>query len=184
VVQPQPTSTSSPPTTSTPQINRPAHAGSTATPRPGSTVPSMPTPIQRPGSTAPTISRPGSTIPRPGSTKPALNKPTIQVPVGRVGTPLKSGIGQDTPIRSPATMTPQIPSSNTWPMDPERRGIKREREDSSPAQLNGAHVVNGNGPMNTSTIKAGNASVRPRPIKKQRMVSPTHYKLNCCVTLR
>jgi hypothetical protein len=104
--------------------------------------------------------------------------------VGTPGTvpPLTSaGIvapSRHTPIPTPVS----TPSAQTGGGDL-KRGIKREREDSI-SQINGTTAntpaaapgvtVSTNGPVKASNLvmnaKAGNAGVRPRPVKKQRMV--------------
>ncbi|TFK40414.1 hypothetical protein BDQ12DRAFT_721855 [Crucibulum laeve] len=142
----------------------------TGTPRPSSTVPRPGSAVPRPGSTIP---RPGSAVARPGSAastplsqRPAV--PPVQVPTGRVGTPLRTG----------------TPTSAT---SVDQRGKKRERDDvGTPVQPNGVANGNGyggpgvganaNGGVNGSMVpkpivnaRAGNAGIRPRPFKKQRM---------------
>ncbi|RDB26264.1 putative membrane protein C14C4.07 [Hypsizygus marmoreus] len=141
-----------------------------AVPRPGSTAPK---PVARPGSTVP---MPGSAVLRPGSTKPIL--PPVQVPAGKVATPLRSAL-PGTPLRSAGPpVLPTAPNAYSHAIDNEKRGKKRERDD---VVVNGAVVVNGVGPPNTNAgvppaapkpifnAKAGIAGARPRPIKKQRM---------------
>lgn len=143
------------------------------TPRPISTVPRPGSTIPRPGSAVP---RPGSTVPRPGSTAPSNVKqeqrpivPPVQMPgpMAMVATPSRT-----------ATTTPMSVDLS--------RGKKRDREDGAAmgtpvngvppvadAYVNGMSVNgigNGNG-MTKVNAKAGSAGVRPRPAKKQRMVS-------------
>ncbi|KAG6813400.1 hypothetical protein H0H92_011378 [Tricholoma furcatifolium] len=175
---------------------------SNGTPRPGSTVPLVqPTPVtavppthrpssamatSRPGSAAPSPSkaastpRPGSTVPRPGSAaahaKSTLPPVQTSTTIPRVSTPLRSA--------TTATPTSSQPYQTTFD---DRRGVKREREDSGPPPgsasqppINGVGVphVNGHGnglglvnnvPKVVMNAKAGTAGVRPRPVKKQRM---------------
>ncbi|GLB40408.1 putative alcohol dehydrogenase GroES-like domain [Lyophyllum shimeji] len=170
------------PTSATPAaFSRPpqnsASSAVPSVPRPGSTVPkpgsaAAKPAVARPGSTAP---RPASAVPRPGSTKPSV--PPIQMPTARVATPLRSGTtGPGTPLRSTTTVTPTSTNPYQPPIDSEKRGTKRERDDMLPA-VNGVGVTNGNGnvvvnaPKAVVNAKAGTAGIRPRPIKKQRMVS-------------
>ena len=62
----------------------------------------------------------------------------------------------------------------------QQRGTKREREDNV---VNGAAVANGHAPPTTAPsasmmmvdAKPGFSGVRPRPIKKQRMVSAAPF---------
>ena len=150
------------------------------TTRPGSTVP-------RPGSTVP---RPGSTVVRPGSTLP--NKPMMHPGQGQVPVPVQQQVEPPTTIVRAGTPmnVDQI----------QQRGKKREREEGNAFGTNGVvngvtpHAggfptglaaplaqapmmngyVNGNGivpPKMAVNVRAGTAGVRPRPIKKQKMVS-------------
>ncbi|KAH9481400.1 hypothetical protein JR316_0005926 [Psilocybe cubensis] len=126
----------------------------------GSGVAGGPATIPRSTSTIP---RPGSAVPRPGSTVP---KP------GSV--PMK----QQQPLRSGT------------PMDvDQQRGKKRERDDGGTVNGavngngNGAHMNGHNGHSTANgtqqfhpghhalNSKAGTGNIRPRPIKKQRMLS-------------
>lgn len=126
--------------------------------------------VPRPGSTVP---RPGSTVPRPGSAVPAMK------PVG-------TGLPQQQPplhVSTPAEMRPGTPMD----VDAGQRGKKRERDDAlpngvnptpNPYGANGGTIGNGyaNGASNgvprpgAINAKAGTGNIRPRPIKKQRMV--------------
>ena len=130
-------------------------SGST-NPKSGSTV--DPRPVPRPGSTAPV------SAPPPPTARPTL--PPVQVPTARVGTPLR-------------TATP----TSAHPID--QRGKKRERDDSIGVGINGLPIngvskengvgaapVNGNGIASNNVVNAkpGTGTIRPRPIKKQRMV--------------
>lgn len=129
-------------------------SGST-NPKSGSTV--DPRPVPRPGSTAPVSALP------PPTARP--NLPPVQVPTARVGTPLR-------------TATP----TSAHPID--QRGKKRERDDSNGVGVNGLPIngvskgngvgaasVNGNGTASNTVVNAkpGTGTIRPRPIKKQRM---------------
>ncbi|KAG5641235.1 hypothetical protein DXG03_005679 [Asterophora parasitica] len=201
IAPPQPIQAPRPTSASTASFNRPPQPSvSNGTPRPSSAASSRPTPpltaataVQRPGSTVPrpgsaapklavarpgsTVSRPGSTVPRPGSTKPVL--PPVQLAVGRIATPLRSGAGgPGTPLRSATTATPT--SANPYTQLPSG-GQKREREDSVTG-TNGIGATNvdrsnippalaNNVPKAVMNAKAGTAGIRPRPVKKQRMVS-------------
>lgn len=115
--------------------------------------------VPRPGSAVP---RPKSTVPRPGSTKPPIVAGQAAVSTfgaANAGTPLRSG----TPMQ----------------VD-QQRGTKREREDNV---VNGVAVGNGHAlptpaagaSMMTIDAKPAFSGVRPRPIKKQRMVSAAPF---------
>lgn len=133
--------------------------------------------------------------PRPGApsarAQPSVTQQRPQTrgltPVG-VGTPrptatqdnLSSGqsqsvAGRHTPIPTPAP-TPGSGVASNGPSEP-KRGLKREREESTeqPSSTNHAAVtVVTNGPVKPAMLlnaKAGNGGVRPRPLKKPRMVS-------------
>jgi hypothetical protein len=103
--------------------------------------------------------------------KPAV--PPVQVPVGRVVTPLHSG--------GSATPTSSVQGAFSNLMEQEKRGKKRERDDTGSVAegVNGVGAVNGgvnmNPPKAILNAKAGMAGIRPRPIKKLRMVSLTLY---------
>lgn len=140
-------------------VPRPTSGPGSAVPRPGSssTLPKQ--------SSVP-VSIPDSTFPRPGPTKPAL--PPVQVPVGRVATPSRSA--------GTATPTSAVQSVFSHPVEQEKRGQKRERDDDSVTEgVNGVGAVNGSANMSPPkailNAKAGMAGIRPRPIKKLRMVS-------------
>ncbi|KAG6909059.1 hypothetical protein DXG01_002212 [Tephrocybe rancida] len=193
IAQPQPIP-ATPVTATSPTFNRPPQNPiSNGTPRPGSTAPlarptpvtAVPPPIQRPGSavsrpgsamqTKPAIARPGSTVPRPGSAAAKSALPPVQTSAARVGTPLRSA--------TTVTPTSALPYQTTFD---DRRGTKRERDDlpvpSSTANGLGGTHVNGNGhgvavnsPKAVINAKAGTAGIRPRPLKKQRMVSVFLY---------
>ena len=153
--------------TATPSAGPPAGQTGTAgnlsgVPRPG---------VARPKSAVP---RPGSTVPRPGSAVSANKQAGAGLQQQRTATP--AGVRPSTPMD----------------VDSGQRGKKRERDDSLPnggAHVHGnPHVVNnglpnGNGYANGApnggvpprpgimNAKAGTGNIRPRPIKKQRMVS-------------
>lgn len=115
------------------------------------------------------------------------------MPVGRVATPLRSGTnGPGTPLQN----GPIISNSNSYIVDSEKRGKKRERDDvGGPPALNGIGTASINGAANANpskailNAKAGIAGARPRPIKKQRMVSARlslnlfHCRFHCLVIL-
>jgi hypothetical protein len=95
--------------------------------------------------------------------------PPVQLPIGRVGTPLHSA--------GTATPTSAVQGGFSHPVEQEKRGKKRERED---VGINVAEAINGvgingganmNPPKAILSAKAGMAGIRPRPIKKLRMVS-------------
>ncbi|KAG6817669.1 hypothetical protein H0H87_005427 [Tephrocybe sp. NHM501043] len=167
---------------------------SNGTPRPGSTAPlARPTPVtagptapvqrpgsavQRPGSTKPPVPRTGSAVPRPGSAAPKNALPPVETSTTtpRIATPLRSA------ATSTVTPTSAIPYQTTFD---DKRGMKRERDElpvTAPPPVNrmGAPHVNGNGngvaapPKAIINAKAGTAGIRPRPLKKQRMVRVLH----------
>ncbi|KAF5382009.1 hypothetical protein D9615_004376 [Tricholomella constricta] len=178
VAPPQPIQAPVPTSATASSFHRPLHT-SVFNAVPGVQRPSSTVPV--PGSTAtkPAIARPGSTVPRPGSTvsRPGSAKPTVtpvQVPLGRVSTPLRSGVvGPGTPLRT--TVTPASANPYQLSIDSDKRGKKRERDDVTVAgNVIGATNVNGNiaatnPPKAVLNAKAGTAGIRPRPIKKQRM---------------
>lgn len=105
--------------------------------------------------------------PRPGSTRPSLP------PVVVAGTPQRTGTGTPTSAY-PRTTTPH-PLSATPLSAGGERGVKREREREGPA--NGMPMQNGqiqNGVQAPAPViaaaRAGIPGVRPRPVKKQRVV--------------
>ncbi|KAF9468038.1 hypothetical protein BDZ94DRAFT_1304781 [Collybia nuda] len=160
IIHPQPIQAPIPTSTGSSTINR-----------------NTPTSIQN-GSTVP---RPGSAVPRPGSTKPTLAP--VQVPVGRVSTPFRTGGGSSgAPLRSAGTATPTNTTQNPFisSMDHDKRGKKRDRDGPSGIAVNGL-MINGHGAGNlvnshahqTTNARAGMDGIRPRPVKKQRMVSVT-----------
>ena len=170
-----------------------------STPRPApTTATNDPSAATRPGSTVTrpgSVLRPGSTVPRPGSTLP--NKPVMHPGQGQV--PIKQ---QQQQGEAPTIMRTGTPM-NVDQVQP--RGKKREREEVvgmngvgvgvmngvapqsgvtvglavPPAQAPATNgYVNGNGiPKMIANAKAGTAGVRPRPIKKQKMVSCSPYFL-------
>ncbi|KAI0762054.1 hypothetical protein BC629DRAFT_1544646 [Irpex lacteus] len=149
----------------------PAAQPSQAHPRHGSQPPSklsVSTPSQPPQQTS---SQPSGITPAGvGTPRP------VGTPVPPPGT---TAPGRHTPIPTPAP----TPGGQTAGAGDNRRGVKREREDSV-TQLNGTTVsaqgpapgvtVSTNGPAKTTGVvlnaKAGSGGVRPRPLKKQRMV--------------
>lgn len=171
------------PSTSAPQAG--------GTPKPVGASPSTP----RAASTTATngisvgTTRPGSTVPRPSSTLPS--KPMTHPGQGQM--PVK----QQQQIDAPPTIMRAGTPMNIDQI--QQRGKKREREDSNvgmngvangiaphsgvlpaglavpPAQAPMANgYVNGNGIVPSKMVvnaRAGTAGVRPRPIKKQKMVS-------------
>lgn len=148
-------------------------------------LPSKSVGTPRPVSTAP---RPGSTVPRPGSAVSKLGstmRPTSAAP---------SNIKQE---QKTLTLPVQIPGPTAMVVTPSRtatatptggdphRGKKRDRDDGMlpNATMNGISAAdtyvngttlngigNGNG-ISKLNAKAGSGGVRPRPSKKQRVVS-------------
>ncbi|KAF9496741.1 hypothetical protein BDN71DRAFT_1388786, partial [Pleurotus eryngii] len=138
--------------------------------------------------TASSAPRPGSAVPRPGSARP-LQQPQ------RVNTSTPVSVAQPN-----GGVHGFSSGQGTNGSGPQARGVKREREDVAGTGtqnrngigvngtegvngVGGGHGVNGGGPGanpyidsgNPSKVivaaKAGAAGVRPRPIKRQRMVS-------------
>ncbi|KAF9267811.1 hypothetical protein L218DRAFT_893982 [Marasmius fiardii PR-910] len=190
------TPSSHPPRTSTPQpqpqkpllstaprLNPNVHTQRITTTTPTTTTPT-PTPIvPRPNST-PSAAVSTSIVHHPN---PRNHVPSpVQIPTQKASTPLRSATPTTTsgphPLSAPplsANTTTTGTGSNASGQLP--RGQKREREDSAygpPSQqqesLNG-HTNGISQPQSASKpiigVRAGNNSVRPRPIKKQRMVS-------------
>ncbi|KAH9848454.1 hypothetical protein C2E23DRAFT_844122 [Lenzites betulinus] len=159
-----------------------------------SALPATPTATTAPipaGATVPLrTSTPRPTVPKP---PPAHQQPPQQrgrTPVG-IGTPHSiptpgSGVGGPThaaPVQHVAATQaspPNHPSGDHLPVHP-MRGVKREREHSTETGLH----VNGNTLPSSQNqegarpglkgAKAGNAGVRPRPVKKQRLVRISDY---------
>lgn len=131
--------------------------------------------------------------------KPGMPRPTASIPQANVNlshprgrTPV--GIGTPQSVPTPGAAAIPTPTSNSaafsspppplasasLPAAQPKRGIKREREPTvdgpqATGYQNGAANGNGNGaasakPAVVVSAKAGNAGVRPRPLKKQRMV--------------
>ncbi|KIL67626.1 hypothetical protein M378DRAFT_268788 [Amanita muscaria Koide BX008] len=140
--------------------------GVVPTPTPDKAHAQSPSTASRPESALPRLK---SSVPRPGSTKP----PVASVPTALAPSLAKPAL--NVPVPNAAPVDPPLRSGTPMQVD-QQRGIKREREDGF---VNGVTV--GHGPPATtitnapSTVvvdaKAGIAGVRPRPIKKQRMVS-------------
>lgn len=128
-------------------------------------------------------------MPRPGSTLP--NKPMTHLGQGQL------------PIK-PQQQQAEVPTTTIMrsgsPMNIDQRGKKREREDGNVVGMNGvapqtgvlptglaapppqALTTNGYGngigpPKLTVNARAGTAGIRPRPIKKQKMVSCSSFLL-------
>ncbi|KAI0648815.1 hypothetical protein C8Q79DRAFT_998789 [Trametes meyenii] len=127
-----------------------------------------------------TTALPRTSTPRPGVARPApthqqLPQPRGRTPVG-IGTPHSistPGLGAGGP--STATPAPQAPPTVDHVLAPPTRGLKREREYST----DGGLQVNGNilSPAPVMKAKAGNANVRPRPVKKQRLDATGHAQV-------
>ncbi|CDO75068.1 hypothetical protein BN946_scf184605.g9 [Trametes cinnabarina] len=144
----------------------------TSTPRPLSNVPKQPTqqqqqPAQPRGRTPVGIGTPHSTsTPAAGAVGPPVNP-----------SPAQYGAAAQAP--TPVYVNSD-PASNQH-----MRGVKREREREYPAE--GGLQVNGNIPPSTQYqdpsrlsvkgAKAGNAGVRPRPVKKQRLDAGAHGQM-------
>ena len=169
---------------------------SIGTPRPGSRVGEAGAGAAAggvPKSTSSTVPRPGSAIPKPGSTT-ATTAPVVKLG----GLPLPGSKPQQVQVQVQGTPTRTGTPMDVDPLF--HRGIKREREDgpvvnglvhTNPnpyAAVNGAGGVNGgyangHGALAATNVvheqpkpgvmnaKAGTGNIRPRPIKKQRMVS-------------
>ncbi|OSC98522.1 hypothetical protein PYCCODRAFT_1375128 [Trametes coccinea BRFM310] len=132
-------------------------------------------------------------LPNVSKQPPLVQQPSTQpqgrTPVG-IGTPHSVFSPDSNAIRPPATSLPAQygAAAQTSPSNPDQasmqfmRGIKRERERDYSAD--GGLQVNGNIPptnqhQDTSRqpgkgAKAGNAGVRPRPLKKQRLDTGAH----------
>lgn len=171
--RPQAAIAASPNGVATPVVSTPRPGLNVARPAIPTTVPAVaPVPVKVEAQTTlaqNVLSRPGSAVPRPKSTvpRPGSTKPTIVAGQAAVSTPgVTNG---STPLRSGTPM--QVD---------QQRGTKREREDNV---VNGSLVGNGHGPptiaagasMMVIDAKAGVPGVRPRPIKKQRMVSAAPF---------
>ena len=132
--------------------------------------------------------------PRPGLVAASQPQQASQ-PVQRGHTPIGVGTPRSHPASAaPATTGPSMPSARHTPIPTPAptpgagapanatRGLKREREESvgqmngggpGQAQTPGVTVVTNGWSKPAATVvnaKAGNAGVRPRPIKKQRVV--------------
>ena len=190
IVQPQPVQVPIPTnaTARRPSTSQPGGGGGgtpkpgVGTPRPGSRAgshaSSIPAGATVSGGTGGVVSRPTSAVPRPGSAVPrpgsAIPRPVSAVP---------------RPVAPQTQAQGQVKQEPGTPMDVDPlRGKKREREDNGllvnghtvNGNGNGGAYANGNGMMSGSlppkptlimNAKAGTGSIRPRPTKKQRMVS-------------
>ncbi|TRM65080.1 hypothetical protein BD626DRAFT_240408 [Schizophyllum amplum] len=126
-----------------------------------------PQPTQAP---TPAASTPRAGLPaRPNAVKqpPRINtRPGTGTP--RAGTPLRSAVSAPTPTPT-STQRPaaaQTPVAVNAP-----RGVKREREEATPTPQPPAPQANGGGAPVKTGGRAGIPGVRPRPLKKQRLVS-------------
>lgn len=157
------------------------------TPRPGSAVP-------RPGST---ISRPSTAVGTPAATPVQPVQSVAKPPVPRPGStvPRPGSTIQGLPPRPPSThpTTPVTSMKVSTPYGDQPRGQKRPRDEGNPSQMtngsNGNGALNGNSngtaPVSAGVVppkpflgaKAGSGGVRPRPVKKPRVVS-IHLSLN------
>ncbi|TFY55827.1 hypothetical protein EVJ58_g7998 [Rhodofomes roseus] len=128
-------------------------------------------------------------VPRPAVSIPHANvnpsHPRGRTPVG-IGTPQSMPTPGTAAIPTPAPTAVAFSPPGSTPASTNvstgtelRRGTKREREPTGDgaqpvARTNGTNATNGNGaaaarPAIVVSAKAGNAGVRPRPLKKQRM---------------
>ena len=164
-----------------PSTSAPQRGG---TPKLGTSTPRTASSTSATNGTSNGTTRPGSNVPRPGSTLP--NKQLTNPGQGQV--PVKQ---QQQQAEVPTT----IMNAGT-PMNIDQRGKKREREDGNVNGIvNGVlphsgvlptgqpappppHALTTNGygngvgpPKLTVNARAGTAGIRPRPIKKQKMVS-------------
>lgn len=159
-----------------------------ATPQVQQSPSSMPksTGTPRPVSTAP---RPGSTVPRPGSAVSKLG--STMRPTSAASPNIKQEQKMHTlPVQIPGPPA-MVTTSRTATATPDlHRGKKRDRDDgmlsnvtingtsATDTHLNGTTlngIGNGNG-LSKLNAKAGSGGVRPRPSKKQRVVS---YHILC-----
>lgn len=116
---------------------------------------------------------PRTTTPRPGVPIPPASHQQPSQPRGL--TPV--GIGTPHAVSTPAA----APTPAATPVAQAQRGVKRERDE-------GGLQVNGNippqGMEGVKIAKAGVAGVRPRPVKKQRLVRHCHLRTVCEVIAR
>jgi hypothetical protein len=172
----------------------PAALVSTGTPRPG--TPSISRATSTPHITPSTPASTTSPAPQRKPSRPVVKPAPVQIPTGRVGTPLRTAGGTSTPTGPSPLSAPPInasmvgvlasavasatgtPVSAAQTQDP--RGKKRAQDEMQASPVNG---INGSAP-NGSTIhvngvvtsapgagaKAGLPGARPRPVKKQRVV--------------
>ena len=106
--------------------------------------------VAPPNGTVPVAAPPRTTTPRPGVVKP---------PPAGIGTP------HSVSTPAPAVSTP-APTQQHPPIVAPPRGVKREREESG-LQVNGNIPPTG---ADVKVAKAGVPGVRPRPVKKPRLV--------------
>lgn len=185
---PIPISVSAPSTISRPAAPTP-RPNATSTPRPTATSTPVGSSTTRPGSSVP---RPGSAVPRPGTAvpRPITAASNLVRPPGLPQKPVASL--QQPPNHLSTSASAPVMSLAGQPSTP--RGIKRDRDDHAGMHtgnlVNGAPVGNGyvKGPavpMPGADIKpiinarAGNAGIRPRPVKKQRMVRSKRCSYYC-----
>lgn len=149
--------------------NTPRPGSNSVTSRPGVPTPSQNNNPQARGSTPVGIGTPRS-VSTPGGTATATNANANSAGVsGSTSAPAQLGTQAVAPMM-PASATS---SGNTVNGSDVKRGIKREREDS----VNGTGVrpINGNSqPAEVKPYagaKPGMNGIRPRPVKKQRVVS-------------
>ena len=140
-------------------------------------VPATPGAASTPTSAAPAAVPPRTTTPRPGAPKPS---PALQQPPPPRGrTPVGIGTPQSVSTPGPGPAPPAAQGQHAAPTptgQPPPRGVKREREETG-LQVSGnvpPHVQQGAGAGagqdGVKIGKAGVPGVRPRPVKKQRLV--------------
>ncbi|KAI0833782.1 hypothetical protein BC628DRAFT_1527871 [Trametes gibbosa] len=138
-------------------------------------LPATPTAMSAPTLVGPisSVVPPRNSTPRPGVSKPP---PTHQQPAQPRG---RTPVGIGTPRSMPRPGSGAVDQPSGLPM----RGIKRERENTTDTglQVNGntlpsAQHQEGARP-GLKGAKAGNAGIRPRPVKKQRLDTNGHAHL-------
>lgn len=151
-----------------------APSGRSGTPRPGTQ-----TVAPRPNAPPTQQSQQNASQPR-GLTPAGVGTPR-SIPTSGISSAAPPVAARHTPIPTPAP-TPAAGTAAGATIDP-KRGVKREREDSVsqisggiqlPGVASGVTVsTNTNGSVKPGLVmnaKAGSGGVRPRPLKKQRMV--------------
>ena len=150
-------------------------------------MPATPGVAPTPSGVVPVAAPPRTTTPRPGVPRPPPthqqpSQPRGRTPVG-IGTPHSVSTpasGGAAPAPPPAT-TPAVRTQLDPAAAPPVRGLKREREESG-LQVNGN--IPPPGSEGLKIAKAGVAGVRPRPVKKQRLVRHSFIRTVCEVIAR